>query len=197
MKKRRVLILLTILFIIIAGFGAIFTVRTVLANQTSSGNAQSLLYTTGTQSIPTVAASDSTANCDPSNIPTPDSASTSAEGNVTPTIKPHLCSIPTFTEQDVRQYMSTVSSFTGMRIRQLSPISPLRILFVTNKVANDILNADTGIRSDNLIVCYVEVYGDFTVDAPFATTKKPPLLHHGEMVFDGVTGNELGMGVRP
>jgi hypothetical protein len=126
------------------------------------------------------------------------SASTSAEGNVTPTIKPHLCSIPTFTEQDVRQYMSTVSSFTGMGIRQLSPhFTVTRILFVTNKVANDILNADTGISSDTLIVCYVEVYGDFTVDAPFTTTKKPPLLHHGEMVFDGVTGNELSMGVKP
>jgi hypothetical protein len=198
MKKRQVFIVLTTLFIIFAGLGAIFTVRTALANRTPSGNAQSLLYITGTQSIPTVAVSNSTANCDPSNIPTPDSASTSAEGNVAPTIKPHLCGIPTFTEQDVRQYMSTVSSFTGRRIRQLSPhFIVTRILFVTNEVANDILNADTGISSNTLIVCYVEVYGDFTVEAPFATTKKPLLLHHGEMVFDGVTGNELGMGVRP
>jgi hypothetical protein len=118
-------------------------------------------------------------------------------------IKPHLCGIPTFTEQDVRQYMRTVTSFTGIRIRQTSPDYMItRMLFITNGVANDPngLNADTGPSDPNLIVCYVEVYGNFRVDGgppgpPQATPSPQPVLHHGQMVFDGVTGNLLVMGV--
>jgi hypothetical protein len=114
-----------------------------------------------------------------------------------------LCSIPTFTEQDVRQYMRTVPSFNGMRIRQTSPNYIIaRILFITNQVANDPngLNADTGVIDPRLIVCYVEVYGNFRVDGgpPRPTRVTPtsqPVFHHGQLVFDGVTGNVLVMGV--
>ena len=75
--------------------------------------------------------------------------------------------------------------------------SVTRVLFVTNQVANDLLNADTGVVSDTLVVCYVEVYGDFTVATPFTTRGDTTILHHGQMVFDGVTGNTLVMGVAP
>ena len=77
-----------------------------------------------------------------------------------------------------------------------------RILFITNQVANDPngLNADTGSSDPGLIVCYVEVYGNFRVDGgpPRPTGVTPaaqPVLHHGQLVFDGVTGNVLVMGV--
>ncbi len=60
------------------------------------------------------------------------------------------------------------------------------------------INADTGVTDNSLIVCYVEVYGDFTVASPFASKDtKPTILHHGQMVFDGVTGNMLVIGVVP
>lgn len=201
MKKHLLLPTFIALLIIVIGVGGIIRARTPLSNQKSStllANPQpsetisASLYLTGTRVIPTVAISPSTANCDPKNIPHPASNDT----NIGPTIKPHLCSIPTFTEQDVRQYMSTIHSFSGMRIQQVSSrFTVTRVLFVTNKVANDILNADTGSIDDSLIVCYVEVYGDFTVASPFSTSNKQKFLHHGQMVFDGVTGQMLVMGV--
>ena len=77
-----------------------------------------------------------------------------------------------------------------------------RILFITNEVANDPngLNADTGPSDPRLIVCYVEVYGNFRVDGgpprlAGVTPTSQPVLHYGQLVFDGVTGNVLVMGV--
>jgi hypothetical protein len=136
-------------------------------------------------------------NCDPKHIPGVALDTTGGIGS--PAIKPHLCSIPTFTEEDVRQYMSTISSFTSMRIEQTSAhFTVTRVLFITNQVANDILNADTGVTDNTLIVCYVEVYGDFTVSSPFSSKdRKQTILHHGQMVFDGLTGNMLVIGVVP
>src|SRR5258707_1948046 len=167
--------------------------------QTSSGNAHATnvasLYKTGTLLIPTVKISNSTAKCDPKHIP--GVGSDPANGIGEPAIKPHLCSIPTFTEQDVRQYMRTITSFTGMRIRQTSPDYMItRILFITNGVANDPngLNADTGPSDPNLIVCYVEVYGNFRVDGGppgllQATHSPLTVLYHSQMDFDGYTIN--------
>ena len=93
--------------------------------------------------------------------------------------------------------MSTIPSFTSFRIEQTSAkFIVTRILFVTNQVANDILNADTGVTNNNLIVCYVEVYDDFTISSPFSSKdRKQIILHHGQMVFDGLTGNKLVIGV--
>src|SRR6266851_1792727 len=204
MKKRYLVIGLSALLIVVAGTWGVLSMR-LRSAQTSSGNAHATnvasLHKTGTSVIPTVKISNSTAKCDPKHIP--GVGSDPAHGIGEPAIKPHLCSIPTFTEQDVRQYMRTITSFTGMRIRQTSPDYMItRILFITNGVANDPngLNADTGPSDPNLIVCYVEVYGTFRVDGgppgrPQATPSPQTVLHHGQMVFDGVTGNLLVMGV--
>jgi hypothetical protein len=170
------------------------TVHASPTNQTS-------LYLTGALIIPTVKVSTFTANCDPKHIPSV--ASDSAYGVGGTAIKPHLCSIPTFTEQDVSQYMHTGPSFNGLRIRQTSPNYIItRILFITNQIANEsnVLNADTGVSDPRLIVCYVEVYGNFRVDGgpprpAGGTPPSQPALHHGQLVFDGVTGNVLVMGV--
>ncbi len=210
MKKKGSLVLgLVAVLIVIAGTWGVLSLRARISAQTSSRNGtaytsptgQTSLYLTGTLVIPTVKVSTSTAHCDPKHIPS--IASDPAHGEGAPAIKPHLCSIPTFTEQDVRQYMSTVGSFNGLRIRQTSPNYIItRILFITNQVANDPkgLNADTGVSDPGLIVCYVEVYGDFRVEGgppiPTKVTPTPqPVFHHGQLVFDGVTGNILVMGV--
>src|SRR5258708_8071415 len=197
MKKRYLVIGLSALLIVVAGTWGVLSMR-LRSAKTSSGNANATnvasLHKTGTDVIPTVKISNSTAKCDPKHIP--GVGSDPAHGIGEPAIKPHLCSIPTFTEQDVRQYMRTITSFTGMRIRQTSPDYMItRILFITNGVANDPngLNADTGPSDPNLIVCYVEVYGNFTFETVSGSSG---ILHHGEMVFDGVTGNILVTGVR-
>ncbi|MDQ2713506.1 MAG: hypothetical protein M3Z08_01210 [Chloroflexota bacterium] len=196
MKRRHSLLVLLVLLIAVAGVGGTLGVRALLLKPKDTVPSVAL-YTTGTRVIPTIKVSTSTAKCDPAHIP--GTASDLANVRVAPSIKPHLCSIPTFTIQDVRQYMHTVARFAAMRIEQVSAhYTVTRILFVTNQVANDILNADTGVTDKNLVVCYVEVYGDFTVAAPFSSPgTKPPLLHHGQMVFDGVSGVMLVMGVVP
>lgn len=195
MKRRRLLIALFSLLIITAGIGGALTARAFLMGQKNPKNPPTSLYLTGARVIPTVNVPSSTTNCSPGRIP--GVASDPAGGIGSPAIKPHLCSIPTFTEQDVRQFMDSLPRFTSMRIEQASPhFTVTRVLFVTNQVANDILNADTGVIDKSLIVCYVEVYGDFTVASPFSSSSKgQTVVHHGQMVFDGVTGNMLVIGV--
>jgi len=61
-------------------------------------------------------------------------------------------------------------------------------------------NLVLGLSDPGLIVCYVEVYGNFRVDGgpprpAGGTPTSQPVLHHGQLVFDGVTGNVLVMGV--
>src|SRR5258708_23099999 len=99
--------------------------------------------------------------------------------------------------------MRTCARFVEIRIRQPSPDYMItRRLFITKGVANDPngLSANTGPSAPNLMFCYVEVYGNFRVDGgppePLQATPSPQTaLHHGQMVFDGVTGNLLVMGV--
>lgn len=218
MKKRNLILGLIALLVFIAGTWGALAIRARTVALDASKNDTTLtvltasnapiiptnptsLYLTGALVIPTVKVATLASNCDPKHIPSV--ASDLAHGIGEPAIKPHLCSIPTFTAQDVRQYMSTVPSFNGMRIRQTSPKYIItRILFITNQVANEPngLNADTGISDSRLVVCYVEVYGNFRVEGgpprPTKVTPAPqPVLHHGQLVFDGVTGNVLVMGV--
>ena len=209
MKKRNLVLGLIALLVVIAGTWGVLGIRARTSVPAASRNGtvhasptnQTSLYLTGALVIPTVKVSTSTAHCDPKHIPSV--ASDPAHGIGEAAIKPHLCSIPTFTEQDVRQYMRTVPSFKGMRIRQTSPNYIItRILFVTNQIANEPngLNADTGPSDPRLIVCYVEVYGTFRVEGgpprpAGVTPSSQPVLHHGQLVFDGVTGNVRVMGV--
>ena len=196
MKRSQFLIVLVALFTIAAGMGGTLTIQSFLLNQKNAGNASDSLFITGARVIPTVKVS-TIPHCDPKHIP--GITSNTPGGIGSPAIKPHLCSVPTFTEEDVRQYMSSIPSFTSLRIEQTSAhFMVTRILFVTNQVANDVLNADTGVTDNSLIVCYVEVYGNFTVLSPFVSKNtKRPILHHGQMVFDGHTGNMLVIGVVP
>ena len=175
MKKHPILIALLVLLIIVIG---IWGVRTFIDNQNDSG-------------------ASAASHCDSKHIPgvTLDAA----RGQGLPAIKRHLCSIPTFNEKDVRHYMSGITKFNGMRIEQTSAHYTItRVLFVSNQTANDTLNADTGVTDNALIVCYVEVHGDFTVGVPMSSKDNKPLLfHRGRIVFDGVSGNMLLMGVMP
>ncbi len=176
MKRLQILITLLVLFVVVIGF---WGVRTLITNQKNAS------------------ASSTASHCDAKHIP--GVKVDPARGQGLPAIKPHLCGIPTFNEKDVRQYMSSVHRFEGMRIEQTSPFYTItRIMFMSNQTANDTFNADTGFTDKSMIVCYVEVRGDFTVAAPMASKgSKPEIMHRGKIVFDGVTGNMLMMGVMP
>lgn len=180
-------IVLLILLIAVVGIGGVLPGSVLNADPSNAS-----LSSISTRIIPTIPIPTAPARCDPKQIP----AQFGRMGIIA--IKPHLCAIPTFTEQDVRDYMRKIKSFSSLRIEQISPhFMVTRILFVTNNVANGILNADTGSTNDNQIVCYVEVYGDFIVASPFGRSRNPPIMHHGQIVFDGTTGNQLVIGVRP
>src|SRR5258708_19555672 len=127
MQKRKLILGSIALLLVIVGTWGILeirartSVRAALGNITahSSPTDQTSLYKTGTLLIPTVKVSTSTANCDPKHIP--GVGYHPAHGIGEAAIKPHLCSITTFTEQDVSQYMRTVTSITVIRIRHTSP----------------------------------------------------------------------------
>ena len=159
----------------------------VASNGTAQASSidQTSLYLTKKLVIPTVKVSTSTANCDPKHIPS--IASDPAHNTGGTGIKPHLCSIPTFTEQDVRQYMSTIHSFNGMRISQTSPKYIItRILFITNQVANAAngLNADTGVGDPGLIVMPKSTAIFVSMEALICRRLKP-LLPRNQFSTDG------------
>lgn len=111
-----------ILLIVTVGMGSILLFA-VLNGDSSNAS----LYTTGTRVIPTIVIPTAPAHCDPAQVP-------GQYGGVgVPAIKPHLCTIPTFTEQDVRNYISKIKSFSSFRIQQVSPhFTVIRILFASN-----------------------------------------------------------------
>ena len=160
MKKRNLVLGLIALLVVIAGTWGVLGILARASAPAASRNGtvhdsptnQTSLYLNGARVIPTVKVSTVTTNCDPKHIPSV--ASEPAYGIGGTAIKPHLCSIPTFTEQDVRKYIHTVASFNGLRIRQTSPNYIItRILLITNQVAYESngLNADTGVSFPRLM----------------------------------------------
>ena len=193
MKKRNLVLGAVALLVVMVGTWGVLSRR---AHSTLASFSNGTAYAS-----PRVNVSTSTANCDPKHLKS--ISSDPAHGMGEPAITPHLCRIPTFTEQDVRRYMRTVPNLSGFRMIQTSSTYLItRILFITNQVANDPkgLNADTGVIDPRLIVCYVEVYGTFRVGGPprppGSTPVVQPLLHHALLVFDGVTGNMLEIGAK-
>ncbi|GCE21730.1 hypothetical protein [Dictyobacter kobayashii] len=121
-----------------------------------------------------------------------------------PAIKPHLCTTPTFTVDDVRQYIK-VHGFQGMRISSVTPISIASIKFVSSKEASQLMKGESTGVADDAIVCYVRVTGQFPAPSgpptgridKKSTPTPQPVYNSGEEVFDGTTGNMLVMGIMP
>ncbi len=136
--------------------------------------------------------------CGPDQVPKPQSASGM------PAITPRLCKIPTYTEQDVRDYLQAHPFGRDGRIGVQGKLEIAQILFVTSKEASQrMANAQTGAKPE-AIVCFVELKGDFFVAGrspnPLSKTPdRPPesISHQGHMIFDGTSGNLLLQGITP
>jgi hypothetical protein len=100
-------------------------------------------------------------------------------------ITPHLCSIPTFTIDDVRQYVNT-HRFSDLRITSVGQPIATKMIFVTNYQLSLLLDESYSGPNPNSIMCYVELQGIFTFSSPFG---RSAIIRSAFEVIDGLTGN--------
>ncbi|GHO84596.1 hypothetical protein [Dictyobacter formicarum] len=109
-----------------------------------------------------------------------------------PAIQPHLPSIPSFTEDDVRNYIKS-HSVASMRIGiQGEPIVS-QIQFLTNLEVNNFFHGANPGLLDNQIVCLVKLEGDFRFYPPALGGRAVSQIprDHIYQVYDARTGNLL------
>lgn len=113
-----------------------------------------------------------------------------------PAIQPCSDSIPSFTEQDVRDYLSRGVSLG--KIGVLGQPTVTQIVFTT---IHDLGGAtgDSSFESNypaDLPICYVELSGAFRVLSPYGrgTSREASTRTTAFIVFDARTGNRFLMG---
>ena len=116
-----------------------------------------------------------------------------------PAIRPHLSSIPAFTEEDVRQFVAT-HPVPGGSIRNVKPPAVIKVQFMTSQEASELIHNFVSWRKDKL-VCYVELEGAFTFHggppgyvSRYETTPAETRVFE---IFDAQTGNCLVAGFLP
>jgi hypothetical protein len=111
-------------------------------------------------------------------------------------IRPRNDCTPSFTEQDVRNYVR--SSFSLGHMGPIQNVTIVEILFTTSHDASILMgDSPTGL-SDDAVVCYVELRGMATGTATFlpgyTATSHPASAVNVRVLFDAHSGNELGSG---
>lgn len=99
--------------------------------------------------------------------------------------------VPAFTVNDVVSYVTT-HPFAGGPTISGKPPSVVSVKFITSQLASQNLNGESTGLSDNASVCYVELYGPFTLEG--ASVPLGAKLHPANNVievFDASTGNLL------
>jgi hypothetical protein len=110
----------------------------------------------------------------------------------TPGVRPRNDCTPSFTQQDVRDYLARGVDLDKVGFVRRPPVT--RVVFLT--IAD--LGRATGDSEwaanypTDLVVCYAQFSGTFTISAPSGFTKT---VHVAYIVFDGHTGNQLVDGV--
>ena len=116
-----------------------------------------------------------------------------------PAIQPHLSSVPTFAEEDVRDYVAT-HAVPGGSIKSATPPTVVAIRFMTTHEASALIQNFIGWRKDDL-VCYVELEGLFTFHGgpPGYVSKHAtiPVETRVYEILDARTGNLLVVGFLP
>ena len=106
-----------------------------------------------------------------------------------PAITPRNDCTPSFTVQDVLDYENT-HPFAAMRVEAVGKPTITKVWFITSGVASQQMSGESTGRSDDALVCYVELHGAFrTGSAPGGE----PTEHTGiaVQIFDAHTGNLL------
>jgi hypothetical protein len=111
-----------------------------------------------------------------------------------PAIHPHLLSVPAFTEEDVRTFI-TEHPLPGGSIRSVGQPTITKILFMTTSEASELIHSFISQRNHDL-VCYVELKGYFTFHGgpPGSVNTTPASEEQVFEVFDAQTGDCLVVG---
>lgn len=108
-----------------------------------------------------------------------------------PAITPHLSTAhggAAFTEQDVRQYISSHPLPPGLSLPAGTKLVIVKIAFLQSQQVSGLTEGEsTGMPATHLL-CYVELHGVANFSGPGGTTGT---LQKIEMVFDAQTGNLL------
>lgn len=114
-----------------------------------------------------------------------------------PAIEPHLSTIPAFTEEDVRAYVTT-HPIASPSISSAEPPTVLSVKFITAQEASGLIHNFVSWRKDDL-VCYVELEGDFLFHGgpPGYIAKTTPTRNRIFEILDAQTGNCFITGFLP
>lgn len=114
-------------------------------------------------------------------------------------LQPHLPSIPAFTKEDVRHYVTT-QPVPGGSISSVKAPTVLKVAFITTQEASKLIQNFISWHKDDL-VCYVELEGTFTFHGgpPGRTSSFQGIPTETRVfeIFDAQTGNCLVTGFLP
>lgn len=116
-----------------------------------------------------------------------------------PAIQPHLPSTPTYTEEDVRNYVAT-HPLPGGSISSVKAPTVIQVAFMTTQAASALIRNFISWHTDDL-VCYVELEGAFSFHGGppgyvprHETTPADTRVYE---ILDAQTGNCLVIGFLP
>jgi len=117
----------------------------------------------------------------------------------TPAIQPRSDSTPAFTEQDVRDYLSSLNtsgSLLGSRIILHGQPTITQIVFTTIRDLGRATGDESweGNYPADLAICYVEVSGYLQFLSPGSRAPQGEGINTAFLLFDARTGNHFGTG---
>jgi hypothetical protein len=117
----------------------------------------------------------------------------------TPAIQPRIHSIPAFTEQDVRDYLSSLNvsgSLLGGRIVLHGQLTVTQVVFTTIHDLGRATSDETweGNYPSDLPICYVELSGYLQFLGPGSRAPQGEGINTAFLLFDARTGHHLGTG---
>ncbi len=113
------------------------------------------------------------------------SAASTGVAAIQPRILASNSTIPTFTEEDVQQYIKT-NSLGLNRIASITQPNIEKVEFITYKELKSKLPGVQLDISEDAIMCFVRLVGDFTITDPSGNQE---IFHKARIVFHAQTGN--------
>jgi hypothetical protein len=111
---------------------------------------------------------------------------------ITPRVTPTVPGQPTFSEEDVRAFI-VANGLDLIRVRAEGPYQIERVTFLPNAQARSQAGIYVGVPDDRTL-CLVTVRGTFKLTGPYVPAQTPTVHTFTTMtlIFDGLTGNQLG-----
>ena len=109
-----------------------------------------------------------------------------------PTIHPRTDCTPSFTQQDVRDYLAAHDVLISVDTQVVGRPTVTRVIFLTIGELGHAAQYSAGVGENfqlDMLVCYVELSGTFNTP--------PTSINAAYVIFDAHTGNELVWGLGP